>query len=227
MRLLNYTLILLSVLLSACSSGGSDSLVPAFNWSPGVYSGTFTVTGGAPDDVVLLVTSDNRFALATTDGSETAIGAMFGSKLTTTDGFTATLNAALSGTYTAPGVTGTFTLADSGLYNRASSTAKLEGTWVDNTFTQVTGTATYVIDATGNFLLMSVSGCAGTGSFSTIDGSKNEYNFTLVTTNCPGYDGTYIGLAITDDTTFTDDTIDIIAENPVAQTFLVSTPVKQ
>lgn len=223
MRPFNYTLILLSVLLSAC--GSSDSSAPVFNWSPGIYTGTFTETGGTPDDVVLLVTSDSRFALGVADGSDYAIGTMLGSTLSTSDGFVVTLDAALSGTYAAPGITGTFTLSDSGLYNRISSTAKLEGIWVDNTFTQ-TGTATYVI-TDGSILLTSVSGCAGTGQFTTIDSSKNEYDFTLNMTNCPGFNGTYTGLAVTDDTFFPDDTIDIIAENLGALTFLVSAPVKQ
>lgn len=230
MRLIFPLLTLLTIFLSGCSSSSSDNgtaPTSTFTWAGGIYVGTFTEAGAAPDDVVLIISSDNRFALATTNGLEYAIGTVSSSNLTTSDGFVATLTAALSGTYTAPGVTGTFALADSGLYNRASSTSKLQGIWVDNTFTQVTGTATFIIDAAGMFDMTSVSGCSGIGSFSTIDPTKNEYNFTMNVTNCAGYNGTYNGLAVTDDTTFTDDTLDIIAENIPAQTFMVSESIKQ
>jgi hypothetical protein len=205
-----------------CSSSG-DSTPSTFNWAAGVYTGTFTETGSStPSDVVLLVTSDNRFALATLDGTEYNIGSVSGSSLSTTDGFVATLTAALSGTYSAPpSFTGTFTLTDTGLYNRTSSTAKLEGTWVDTTIPPATGTPTFVIDAAGDFTLSTTTGCAGSGSFSTIDPSKNEYEFSMLVTNCPGFDGNFTGLAITDDQ------IDIIAENPAAPAFIVWAPVKQ
>ena len=206
------------------------------NWAAGIYTGTFTETGStASVDVLLLVTSDNRFALAALDGSEYNIGTVSGSSLSDTDGFVATLTAALSGTYSAPAATpsdpdfsGTFALTDTGLYNRSSSTAKLEGTWVDFTIPPATGTPTYVIDAAGDFSLDTTTGCTGTGSFTPIDPGKNEYDFSMDVTNCPGLNGTFSGLAITDDAmTFTDNQIDIIAENTSEQKFIISAPVKQ
>ena len=217
-----------------CSSSGDEGTTliptPTFNWEAGVYTGTFTETGStASVDIVMLVTSDNRFALAALDGSEYNIGTVSGSSLSTTDGFVATLTAALSGTYSAPpSFTGTFSLTDAGLYNRTSSTAKLEGTWTDFTIPAATGTPTFVIDAAGNFSLSTTTGCAGTGSFTPIDPSKNEYEFSMLVSACPGLNGTFSGLAITDDAnTFTDNQIDIIAENPGAPAFIIWAPVKQ
>ena len=150
-----------------CSSGGdgTPATTTTVDWAAGIYEGTFTETGGSTP-VVLLVTSDNRFALATLDGSEYNIGTVSGANLSTTDGFVATQTAALSGTFSAPpSFSGTFALTDAGLYNRTSSTAKLLGTWVDSTIPASTGTPTYVIDAAGNFSLSTTTGCAGTGSF--------------------------------------------------------------
>jgi len=221
--------ILLVLLNVGCSSSGGDTgTVPAaFTWAPGIYEGTFTATGSTPENVALIVTSTNRFALANIDGTEMAIGDASGASLTTSDGFTATLAAALSGTYSAPGVTGTFSLADAGLYNRTSSTAKLEGIWVDNFYLLTTGTTTWTIDAAGNVLMTSISGCAASGTFNTINASNNEYTVTLTVTNCLGFNGIYNGFGFTDDEFFTDDMIAMVIENTTLQTFAISAPIKQ
>lgn len=228
-KIIQLAAILLFLVNASCSSSGGDTIAPApaFTWAAGIYDGTFTETGSTPDNVALIVTSTNRFALANIDGTEMAIGDASGASLTSPDGFTATLTAALSGTYTAPGVTGTFSLADAGLYNRTSSAAKLEGVWVDSFYTTTTGTTTWVIDATANVLMTSVSGCAATGTFNTIDTSKNEYTVTSTVTNCPGFNGVYNGFAFTDDDTFTDDMIALVIENTALQTFAIFAPIKQ
>jgi hypothetical protein len=239
-RKIIFTLLATAIISNAGCSSGSDSdststsnngssvTSSALVWTPGVYTGTFTETvSNTSDDVILLVISDNHFALARTDGAEYNIGTVSDSTISTTNGFSATLNAALSGTYSAPNFSGTFTLTDTGLYNRTSSTTKLSGIWVDNNQSSGLGTLTYIIDDTGGFILDStVTGCDGTGSFSTIDSSKNEYKYTLNMTNCLGFDGTYNGYAISDDTNFVDDTIDIIAENLTASAFLISQAIK-
>lgn len=214
-----------------CSSSGDDGTTlnptPTFNWAAGIYTGTFTETSSnSSGPVVLLVTSDNRFALAATDGSEYNIGTVSGSDLTTTSGFTATLTAALSGTFSdsVSGLSGSFTLRDAGLYDRTSDLSKLVGQWVD-----IDNTITYIIQPTGAFDA-TIGSCDAQGSFAAIDSSKNEYDFTMnVAASCEGLDeGDFTGLAFTDDYQGgTDNQIVIIAENPVENKFIISAPLLQ
>ena len=227
-KLLFLSVLVSSLTLFGCSSSGGDS-TPAntttFNWTAGVYTGTFTETGsGASGDVVLLVTSDNRFALAATDGSEYNIGTVSGSNLSTTAGFTATQTAALSGTFSdsVTGLSGTFTLTDAGIYNRPSDLSELVAQWTDTT-----NLILYTIQASGDFDA-EIDVCAiEQGSFATIDGSKNEYDFTLNVVACPGLEGVFTGLAFRDDAPpGTDNQLVIIAENPTIGNFVVSAAIK-
>ena len=228
---INSKFIILSVLVSSlmlfgCSSGGGDSTPPppgtTFNWVAGIYEGTFTETGsGTSGTVVLLVTSDNRFALAATDGSEVAIGTVSGSNLTSsTTGFVATLTAALSGTFSDSGtsLSGTFTLTDAGIYDRPSDLSELATQWLDTPNSIV-----YVIQATGDFSA-EIGACdPEQGTVVTIDGTKNEYAFTLNVVTCPGLEGVFTGLAFRNDVPpGTDNQLVIIAENPASGNFILS-----
>ena len=108
----------LAVVSGCSSSSGESSDNSSFNWTPGIYIGNFTPTGETSEESVVIVTSDNRFLFAETDSESVALGIVSGATLSTT-GFNATLTGNLSGTFIADTVIGTFSLTDSGLYNRA------------------------------------------------------------------------------------------------------------
>lgn len=212
--------------LAACSGGGGDySITQA--WEPGIYEGSFTQTGDTPTPVKVIVTSSAGFALMPDTGEEYAIGTVNGNKLTTTDGFSATLTGTLSGNYSAPGVNGTFSLTDSGIYNHGSSMTTTSGVWVDQVFTDNTGTTTWAIDSNGVIDFSSVSGCTGTGSITPIDTSANEYTVNVNLSNCTGFNGLYSGYAWTSDGAFTDDVLHMIVENTGLQTFGTFEAIKQ
>jgi len=118
----------------------------------------------------------------------------------------------MKGTYDNGVETGTFSMVDAGIYNRTSSLAKLNGTWVENIYTTSTGITTWVIN-NGAYTMTSVSGCASTGTITTIDTTKNEYAITGTVTNCGVFNGTYSGYGFTSDGTFTDDTFEFVIDN--------------
>ncbi len=209
-----------------CSSGGGDSTAATFDLAAGIYTGTFTETAsGTSGNIVLLITSDNRFAMAATDGTDYSIGTVSGSAITD-GGFVATLTAALSGTFinSDTGTSGTFTLTDAGIYNRPSDLSELVGQWTDSDSSIV-----YNIMAAGDFDA-AFDGCAPElGTFATIDGSKNEYDVTLNVVACVGLEGTFTGLAFRDDVPpGTDNQLVIIAENTTKDpiVFVVSASIK-
>ncbi len=213
-----------------CSSGGDSTpaITTTFSWAAGIYTGTFTESiSNTSGNAVLLVTSDNRFALAATDASEfNIIGTVSDSNLSTGAGFVATLTAALSGTYrdSVTGLSGTFTLTDLGIYDRTSDLSELVGQWSDTD-----NLILYTIQASGDFDAVIGQCTAEQGTFATIDGNKNEYEFTLNVVACPGLEGTFTGLAFRDDIPpGTDNQIVIIAENTTLAppVFILSAPVK-
>ena len=222
-----YFSFLILLLIQGCSSGGGDSsTTPASPSSvhAGIYSGTVTATGNTPDSAVAFISSTGKVAIIDTNTLEGFIGTISGSALSGTLYSTTSVPATgqvstvsgdnISGTYTSSLGGGTFALvADQNLYNRGSSLSKLEGTWVDSVFTNITGISTWVIQSDGSFTLSTSSGCSGTGLFSIIDSSFNEYNLNMNVTNCTGYDGAYSGIAVTSDTFNTDDSISLVFSN--------------
>jgi len=215
---------LFSFVLSACGGGGGSTPQNNINLSPGIYTGTFTPNGGTPDEFAIILASNGTWAGV--NPIESAYGTYSNSTLTETN-FSATLTTSNSGTYTDDGINGTFSIADAGIYNRESTLPKLEGVWVDTTFTEVAGITTHVIDANGNINSSSVSGCSSTGKLNTIDTTKNEYSFSLTVSNCEGFEGVYNGLALLDDTNFTDDTLVFAGDNDTINTFILTNAVKQ
>lgn len=219
-------LISLALFISGCS-GGSDTVASAPSWQPGIYEGSFTETGQPAREIKMIVTSNNEFAIATVAGDSTLFGSISGSKGSTTDGFTATLTSELAGSYVYPGETGTFSLTSAGLYDRSASTGKLEGVWVDQAYTETSGTSTFTIDALGSIDMQSVSGCAGTGSAAVIAATKNEYTINLELMNCTGYNGLYSGYGWLADGVFTDGVLWIVVENTALETYGIFAAVKQ
>ena len=221
---------LISLLLSACSSGGGSSnetsnttTTESFSFSPGLYTGTFATSGGSTDSFAIMITSNNKWAGA--DPEEASTGTVNGATLSNTFGFSATLESANSGTFTNGTESGSFSIASvSGLYDRTSSLDKLNGTWVDDEFTDVTGTATFTFN-NGALSMTTVSGCSGTGNITTIDTRKNEYALTVTVSNCDEFNGNYSGFGFTDDVNFTDDQFAFVVDN--SENFALFAPVKQ
>lgn len=205
--------------LTACGGGGGGG--SSVSWQPGIYTGTFTPSTGTPDAYALIITSDNRWGGANPDEGST--GTVSGATITALD-FSATLSSTTGGSYTTSTSAGTFTLTDTGLYNRTGSLAKLSGTWVDNVYTTVTGTTTWVIDGAGAVSMSSTSGCAGTGTVSVIS-SNNEYEITLAVSSCGVFNGNYHGYGFTEDSSFTDDAFSFVVDNATA--YAVFSPIKQ
>ena len=212
------------LLLVACgggSGGGSSSVTDA---PPGIYTGTLTPTGGLPDTATALITSDNRLSIVDLDTLESFIGTtvgnaisgtLFSSSVVPATGLVTSVSGNnVSGTYSSSIGGGTFALVSlPNLYNRGASFTKLTGVWVDATFTNVTGTTTWVIQANGSFSMTSTSGCSATGQFSLIDPSKNEYGIALTFATCATFNGTYSGIGALDDTFITDDTLVFMFNN--------------
>jgi hypothetical protein len=214
----------IALFLTACGGGGGGSSTTSVTVPPGIYSGTVTPSGGTPDSAVGLITSNGKVAIVDVDTIEAFIGTISSGSLSgalyssstvpATGQVTSASGNNISGTYTSSLGGGTFALvADPNLYNRTSSLSKLVGTWVDSVFTNLTGTTTWVIQADGSFTVSSTASCTGSGNFTVFNSSNNEYNLTLDITNCPGFNGTYTGFAVVNDTYFTDDTISLIFSN--------------
>jgi len=214
---------LLSVLvISACGGGGDGSGISSV--PPGIYAGTITATGFAPDDGVGIITSDNRIAVLDLNTEEGIIGTINGSSIAgtlysssvvpATAEVTSVSGNNISGTYSSSLGGGTFAfVSDPNLYNRGASLSKLEGIWVDDTYITGTGISTWTIQVDGSFIMTSVSGCAGSGSFSLIDPTKNEYNIDITVSNCIGANGSYSGIGVLNDTFITDDTLSFTFSN--------------
>ena len=215
---------LASAILSGCSSSDSTPGTSDTNFIPGIYTGQFD-NGTITDSYIILVTSTDEWAGA--DPFDASTGLVTGDTITNSDGFSATLTSSNAGTYLSPpSETGTFTLVDTGLYTRSSNLTKLTGTWVDNVYTDVTGTTTWTIQANGSFSMTSVSGCSATGNTGTLDTSKNEYTIIATVSNCGVFNGSYSGFGFTQDAnTFSDNEFSFVIDN--ADNFAVFSPVKQ
>lgn len=213
-----------AIFLAACGGGGDNSSTTQTTIPAGIYSGTITPSGGAPDVAIAIITSNGQASIMDVDSIEAFLGTVSGTAITGAIYSNSTVPATvlvtsingdnIGGTYSSTLGGGTFAVtADPILYSRTASLSKLTGVWVDSVFTNVTGITTWVVQADGLFSVSSTSGCAGEGSFSVINPLNNEYNLTLTVTNCQSYNGTYSGIAVLSDTNFTDDTISLVFGN--------------
>lgn len=220
-NLWNYGLLLMIVTtLAACGGGGGggDDGDVAVNAPPGIYEGTVTAAGGTPDSAFGLITSNGKLAFLDLDTLEAIIGTISNGSISGTlfadsvAGITGQVTSAsgnnIGGTYSSSLGNGTFSLvADPNLYLRGASLSKLTGTWVDSVFTDGVGTTTWVFQTDGSYNMSSTSGCTGTGQFSLIDATKNEYEMNFVLSNCVPFNGTYTGIGALSDTYNTDDSL--------------------
>lgn len=234
-----FFILMSGLIISACGGSSSDNnSTSATTTPPGIYSGSVTLDGGRTDSAVAIITTDNHISIVDTDSFEAFIGTIINTSasgtLYSSDAVPATgeittiASDKIEGTYTSSLGGGSFSLdADSSLYSRVSSLAKLEGVWVDSAFITITGTSTWVIQSDGSVSMTSTSGCAATGHLSVIDETKNEYNLALNVTNCPPYDenGSYTGQGyLTDTLGNQDNTLPLIVTNGIYAT--VFKPIK-
>lgn len=215
---------LVSMALSACEGDLDDNTT----WSPGIYNGNFTPTGAAPEPSIVMITSDNKALYAETDVESVGLGTVSGDTLNLGPIASATLTGQLSGTYNFAGITGSFNLTNNEISSRGSSLSTVEGIWIDNTFTSVSGISTWTI-TNGVITLSTVEGCNGTGTIAPIDSAYNEYTVFVTITGCPDiiYNGVYTGLAATDDSISTNDTIFMLLGHSTAGLFIFGYPLKQ
>lgn len=92
------------------------------------------------------------------------------------------------------------------LYDRGSSLAAAAGVYIGFTVDGVA--ASFSIDGNGEIFAQSQTGCIGNGQISAGNPQFNEYSVTMTVSNCPGENGVYNGLAVTDDFAATDDELD-------------------
>ena len=233
---MNKILLIFVITLFTFSCGGGGDPIDPSTVPAGIYTGTVTPAGGTPDSAVALITSDNEAALVDIDTVEAFIGTVSGKALTGTMYASSAIAATavvtsisgnnISGTYNSALGGGAFALvADPDLYNRSSSLTKLVGTWVDTSFTNITGITTWLIQSDGSFTVSSTASCTASGSFSVFNSTKNEYKLTLSLINCSSFDGNYTGFAAISDTFNTDDTLSLIFSNGTNGG--ISMPIKQ
>ena len=230
-NVLNKNTLLLSLvtttvmLMTACGSDGDDTGGGYTNTlQAGIYGGTLTPVGQAADTAIGIVTSEGDTAIVDLVTEELFIGTASGNSLTgTLYASTAVSSTAevtnisgndISGNYTSSLGGGDFALtADPDLYSRTSDLSKLAGVWVDSVFVTATGTSTWNILADGSFTVTTGLGCNASGTFSTIDVTKNEYDVTMTLTDCTIVNGSYTGFAALSDTSNPDDTLTIVFGN--------------
>lgn len=214
----------LALLLAACAAS-EDSSGP--DWVAGIYTGNFTPANGAAQPSVVMITSDKRALYLETDLENAGLGTASGSSLNFGAQASISLTEELSGTYVFGSVAGNFSLAAAtDIYNYGSSTATLDGTYIDDTYTSFAGTTTWVF-ANGAFSLTSTDGCTAYGTVTPIDTAFNEYTVNMTIQDCVDYDGIYTGLGFTDDTNATHDTINMLVQNEAGSRLIFSAPVHQ
>ena len=123
------------------------------------------------------------------------------------------------------GVSGTYIMLFDDKYFRGADLVRLQGSW---NYSDDFGGWSISVASNGDFTatLSSISSCAISGMFSTIDASKNEYAIdNVVFSNCDSYNGSYTGLAATVDTNSENDTLLMAIYNADNGFFLK--PVKQ
>ena len=206
---------------------------------PGIYGGTITATGGLAHNASGLITSNGKLVFIDLVTFEAINGTIADISITASvlappnsDDLTGTITSAvgnnITGTYTSALGDGSFNLnADSTLYSRSASFAKLLGTWVDNVNIGGTGITTWVFQNDGSYAMTSTASCNGTGQFSLIDATKNEYEMDFMLTNCGVINGTYTGIGTMSDTSNIDDTLTFMFINGAGTVGGLFEPIRQ
>ena len=219
----------ISLLISACDGDcdcGCDEAGCGYTATleSGIYSGTLTPEGGSTDTAIGIVTSDGNAAIVDLLTEELFIGTNSGTSLNgtlyastavpSTAEVTSISGNDISGNYTSSLGGGNFALtAEPDLYSRGAELSKLVGVWVDSVFVTATGTTTWNILANGDFTVTTGSSCNASGSFSTIDVTKNEYSLAMTLADCGIVNGNYTGFAALSDTSNPNDTLSIVFAN--------------
>ena len=215
--------------LISCQNSGDGGGVgnpTVLSFPSGIYHGSYELSDHLPQVVEFVVTSDNQVRMLTRNLSAPYYESFFGTKngtiITGTLYSTSIVDSSIKvtsvetsgvvhGTFTTPSDTATFfAFPETELYNRGAALSNLNGTWVDQLYTEKTGISTWVFQSDGSFTLTSVDGCNGSGAVSLIDPSKNEYDMYITITSCPGYEGTFSGIFYFDDTIFPDGNLNIV-----------------
>jgi len=214
-------------LLYACAAA-EDSSGP--DWTPGIYTGSFTPSGGTAQPSVVMITSDYRALYTETDIASAGLGTVSGDTISLGGQATISLTDGLTGTYVFGNAAGSFSLAASDVYNHGSAAATLNGTYDDNNYTSlfVAIGATSWQFSNGAFTFASIStSCGAYGTVTPINTLYNEYSVNMTVHDCTDYDGVYNGLAFTDNTNSTDDTINMLVQNAAGDRLIFSAAVRR
>ena len=219
-------------MLTAC--GGSDAGGNVINESAaGIWKGTGVSTDNESGEIVGLVASNGKAFFLTdlpaiTYGNASVTGNKFSFSGTIYDGVnppeiikmfgTVASGKSINVDYSTTSESGSITLTKAdrsvGVYDRPSDLAKLEGTWND-VVSDNEGTWVFTIKNNGAFSSIRASdNCSMTGSFNTIDSTKNEYSVTATISSCNELNGSYTGLGFTSDSnSLTDNVISFVITN--------------
>lgn len=120
---------------------------------------------------------------------------------------TLTEQSSLTGTWTtaSPGDSGTYSFAYDTEYERDSSLALLEGSWIGLDDLGNPNTS-FTIDNAGQFVAQNTNGCTSSGSFTISDSRYNVYQVDSTIVGCP-ISGRYSGLAAIGDNVAVNDVI--------------------
>jgi len=120
------------------------------------------------------------------------------------------ISTSISGSYTGS-INGYYVMLFDQKYFRGANLASLAGNWnYTPPSSNAVGDWQFSVNSDGTFTIIStvVTSCTGNGAFFTIgDGSKNEYDVSVLLSDCGAFNGGYRGLAATIDTSVQNDTL--------------------
>ncbi len=218
---------------SGSNNGGNNTPPPAPTNAGGVWEGsTFGDQSGQTYETTGVVTENNgearfvneqgqQFILTGISGTNGAVSATITAiapvGYTFLDGSTVT-SGTLSGTVVGrdslegdwnlnTGESGTVTLNYNPIYERDSSLALVQGTWV-SAFGEV-----FTVDGNGGVYAQDSYACVYDGNIDIINAAYNAYQVVLEVSNCPGSEGTYSGLGVLVDNMGTNDAFVVQLDN--------------
>jgi hypothetical protein len=125
-----------------------------------------------------------------------------------------------TGSFVGVGDSGTYDIFYDALYERSSSLARVEGSWVTPSPTGGITDLVVTVEPTGQFTGAG-DGCTYNGTISLIDTNFNAYRMSVEVLNCGGITGTYSGLGALSDDQSLNDTLSVSVNNDVTSLWAI------
>lgn len=224
--------------LAGCGGGGSgggETTTNANALANGLWSGTFSETGGIASDASAFLYNGQIIAFVFPDlildgtydvingndfSSRVSVYRIYSAPWTFADiSGTVTEQGSISASFNVLSTSGTISLLYDLLYNRTSSLSLVEGSW---NYTNGAYSITITVDSAGAFVARDSEGCVVPGNISLLDTAHNIYDMKTSTSNCGRWDGYYTGFSALMDDVTTNDTLQVMVTN---REFIRSQPV--